>query len=157
VLGVRVEELHPLPAGATVALSTGDSGDHWSEHLHLAGAQPVARYVGGVLDGCPALTRHRYGSGSAWYVSTRLDEPGLSRLLAEVCQRAGVATVRAGLPPGVEVVRRGRFLFVLNHGPVPASVTANGTDLVSGAVVEGSIAVPPGGYAVVREPAADGG
>jgi beta-galactosidase len=65
VLGVRVEEFHPLPAAGTVRLSDHTAASRWSEHLQLAGARPVLRYAEGVLAGRPALTRHRYGDGVA--------------------------------------------------------------------------------------------
>ena len=53
--------------------------------------------------------------------------------------------------PGVELVRRGRYLFVLNRGDEPATVGARGTELLSGNRAEGSVTVPAGGAAVVRE------
>jgi len=40
---------------------------------------------------------------------------------------------------------------VLNHTDVTASVPAFGTDIVTGAVVDGQVKVPAGGVAVVRE------
>jgi beta-galactosidase len=147
VLGVRVEELYPLPAGDTVELSTGDAGWAWSERVHLAGAEAVARYVGGPLDGLPAVTRHRYGTGTAWYVSTDLDDDACARML-------GIP----GTPTGVEVVRRTgegvSWLFALNHTDQPREVPASGRDMVSGEEVAGRLRLPPGGAAVIRTGAA---
>ena len=66
---------------------------------------------------------------------------------------AGV-TPEAPAPPGVEVVRRrdaeSTYLFVLNHTDDPASVPADGTDLVTGEPVAGTVDLAPGGVAVVR-------
>lgn len=147
VLGVRVEEFYPLAAEATVELSTGDSGRAWSERVHLAGAQALARYVGGPLDGLPAVTRHRYSAGTAWYVSTELDEDAYARLLD-----LGETTA------GMELVRRtgadASWLFALNHADRPREVAADGVDLVSGEEVAGSLRLPPGGVAVIRTGAA---
>lgn len=155
VLGIRVEEFLPLAAGETVPLSTGAAGRFWSERVHLTGAEPVDHYAAGVLDGLPAVTRHRYGTGTAWYVSTSLDDAGLARLLGEVTGAAGVGPVRAGLPAGVEVVRRvgaeHAWLFVINHTTEAVDVAADGIDLISGERVDGALALPAGGYAVIRE------
>jgi beta-galactosidase len=60
----------------------------------------------------------------------------------------------------VEVVRRRAgersWLFVLNHTEVPVTVPARGTELVSGAAVDGRLTVAAGGFAVVRSVGADG-
>jgi beta-galactosidase len=49
--------------------------------------------------------------------------------------------------------RRGdaSWLFVLNHTDGEATVAADGTDIVSGVPVSGSVTLPAGGVAVVRE------
>jgi beta-galactosidase len=154
LLGVRVEEFHPVAEGSRVTLSTGHTGDRWSETVHCAGAEALATYTGGVLDGRPAITRHRYGAGFAWYVSTRLDEPGQDALLARVAADAGVRPVCSGLPPGVEAVRRVgagcAWLFLLNHTSTDHEVDADGVELLTGAVVSGRVRVPAGGAAVIR-------
>jgi beta-galactosidase len=176
VLGVRVEEFHPLPAGARVALSDGTAGTLWSEHVQLAGAEPLLWYAEGALAGLPAVTRHqsgdacepdreRSGEGLAWYVSTELADDAYARLLDDVLATAGVAG--GGLPPGVEVVDRRAvssaplpsgadnpdetsWRFVLNHTGAPAEVPAAGVELVSEARVDGALTVAPGGFAVIR-------
>ena len=43
------------------------------------------------------------------------------------------------------------WLFVLNHTDEQVQVPARGTDLVTGAAVDGAVRVAPGGVAVVRE------
>ena len=155
VLGVRVEEFHPLPPEIVAKLSTGDTGTMWSERVNVTGASTVAAYVGGALDGLPAVTRHGYGAGTALYVSTRLDDQAYGRLLVGEARAVGVAPTCAGAAAGVEVVRRRAgdtsWLFILNHSDVARQVPADGVDLVSGASVTGSVRVPAGGYAVVRE------
>jgi beta-galactosidase len=97
----------------------------------------------------PAITRHRFGSGTAWYTSTRLDDTAYQRWLSDVATEAGVVPSTA--PAGVEVVRRGGWLVALNHTDRPQRVPADGVDLVGGADVTGSIELPPGGAAVVRQ------
>ncbi|WP_329090282.1 beta-galactosidase [Streptosporangium sp. NBC_01469] len=138
LLGIRVEEFHPLPPGVALTLSAlgcdrqPETGTFWSEHVHLEGAEAMAVYTGPhtsgtshtfqtPLAGQPAITRHPYGSGTALYVSTRLSDPAYARLL--------------GLEPApVELVRRGDWLFAINHDDKEHEV-------------EG-LRLPPGGFSV---------
>jgi beta-galactosidase len=156
LLGVRVAELLPLAEDERVRLSDGGTGELWSEDVGLAGAEAVAAYVGGELDGRPAITRNRRGAGSAWYVSTQLEPPALEALLAGVLAVAGVRPVLGTAPPpGVEVVRRrGRdhdHLFVFNHTAPTVQVRGPGHDLLSGRDTASGIELPTGAAAVVRE------
>ncbi|TDC29785.1 beta-galactosidase, partial [Micromonospora sp. KC213] len=155
VLGVRVEEFHPLADDEQVPLSGGGTGRIWAETVHLAGAQTISAYVGGTLHGRPAVTRHRFGAGTAWYVSTRPDDETYRRLMVEAAGAAGVEPVCPDAPPGVEAVRRrageASWLFLLNHTDRPQPVPAVGVDLLTDTPVDGTVVVPAGGAAVVRE------
>jgi beta-galactosidase len=153
LLGVRIEEFFPLLADECVELSDGSTGTVWSELGEARGAEVIASYTGTSLTGSPALTRHRYGTGTAWYVGTRLVDEDLARLVQNVCGPAGVQPVPADW--GVEAVRRRHpsgttYLFLLNHGGAEASVRVAGTDLISGAEIGESLTIPAGGVAVVR-------
>jgi beta-galactosidase len=149
LLGVRVEEFFPLLAGDTVRLSDGGTGQIWSELAHTTGAEIIATYVGGVLDGGPAITRN----GRAWYVGTRLDGASRASLLARVCAEAGV--VPTGTTPGVESVRRrgtdANYLFLINHDDRDHTVAGTGRDLLTGDEQVGAVLVPAGGVVVLRE------
>jgi beta-galactosidase len=161
LLGVRSEEIFPLPAGTTVQLSPRDlgqsnswTGSLWTELTQLDGAEAIARYVDGPVAGQPAITRNTVGAGTAWYVGTALDDLALAALLERVSAAADVQPP-VPAPPGVEVVRRrgpqGSYLFVLNHGQTATTVLTRGYDLVSEQETTGSLTLEPGGSAVVRE------
>jgi beta-galactosidase len=159
LLGIRVEQFHPLPPGQPVRLSDGRVGTIWTEQGTAATAEVLATHVDGPVPGAPALTRNRYGAGTAWYVGTRLDEPGLDGLLAEVCAAAGAEPVLAGVAtrahPGLEAVRRRHpdgtgYLFLLNHAGTVAFVPVAGTDLLTGRAVNGELRLSAGGVAVLR-------
>ncbi|MEU8313834.1 beta-galactosidase [Micromonospora sp. NPDC048887] len=155
LLGVRVEEFHPLADGERVPLTGGGTGRIWSETVHPAGAETVSAYAGGVLDGRPAITRHRVGDAYAWYVSTRPDDDTYRRLLTEAARLAGAVPTCPGAPPGVEAVRRhdgdGSLLYLLNHTDEPQRVPAAGVEMLTGEAVGSALTVAPGGVAVVRE------
>jgi beta-galactosidase len=149
MLGVRAEEFHPLLPGESVSLDDGSTATVWTEDLHLEGAEALARYVDGPVAGRPAVTRN----GTATYVATRLGDAALERLLTSVGEAAGGRPPVAGLPAGVEAVRRrgdgAAYLFLLNHGTATVSLPVSGTDLLTGR--DGPIELEPFGVAVVRD------
>jgi len=172
VLGIRVEEFHPLqPATSAGLVADGGSwtgrlwterprterlwtGRLWTERLRAEGASVLAAYDSGDLAGLPAVTKHSFGAGTAWYLSTLLSDDALTALLGSIADAAGVPAS----PPGVSVTRRegtdGRsWLFAFNHGSSAAWVPASGVDLLTGVAVAGTLEVPPGRYAVIREEA----
>ncbi|WP_433004259.1 beta-galactosidase [Kribbella sp. CA-294648] len=146
LLGIRVEEF--LPVGGTIELNNGAVGEGWSERVRLDGAEAVARYQGGTLDGLPAITRYR----NAWYLSTWLRDPAYESLVEQVVRAAGVEP--SGLPRGVEVITRtagdSQYRFVLNHTTDEVSLPYGGLDLVRGETAD-KVSVAPGGWVVLRE------
>jgi beta-galactosidase len=143
LLGIRVEEFVPL--SGPIELDTGEVADGWSERVRLEGAEAIARYQGGVLDGLPAITRHR----NAWYTSTWLNDPDYESLVETVIQAAGI--VPAGLPRGVELITRRSedtsYRFILNHSDQQVDVPFEGLDLITGQPFNGTL--PAGACAVL--------
>ncbi len=148
VLGLSIEEFHPLRANQTVGLTDGRGASIWSERVRPAGAVPVADFASGPDAGHPALTRHGYGEGTAWYVATAVDD--LRPLVARALDEAGVTRPR-GLPETLEAVQRGEHLFLLNHGIEPATVTGvHGVSLLDDGPCDGEITVAGGQVKVLR-------
>ncbi|WP_426764104.1 beta-galactosidase [Pseudarthrobacter sp. 1G09] len=153
LLGVRVEEFHPLLAGSQLKLDDGTVASVWSEHVHLAGAEAVQAFTEYPLEGVPALTRRPVGGGAAWYLATFPDRDGVDALVDRLLAESGVSPAAAA-DAGVELVRRRSadgqgFLFAINHTRSSAAVSATGTDLLTGEPFGGS--VPAGSIAVIRE------
>ncbi|GAA1006911.1 beta-galactosidase [Acrocarpospora pleiomorpha] len=106
------------------------TGMIWSENVRLVGAEAVVTYSSGT----PAITRNRYGAGTAWYLSTQLDDDGYAALLTA----AGLPVASA--PPGVEVIRhRDGTVYAINHTK----------DAVHGIAPN---PLPPGGFAIFNDP-----
>ncbi|GHK04723.1 hypothetical protein SY2F82_65200 [Streptomyces sp. Y2F8-2] len=147
-----LHEWWPLDAGETVECDGprgGFRGTLWSEELQAAHPDAVAaRYKGGELDGLPAVLR----TGRAWYLSTLPEPDALRDLLAGIVADAGARPVLDDLPIGVEAVRRGDLLFVLNHRREPVQVTVPGPhhDLLTGGTVTDTLTLGRYGVAVLR-------
>ncbi|NUO56579.1 MAG: beta-galactosidase [Hamadaea sp.] len=126
VLGLKIDEFWPLPVGGSIGLD-GGTGTIWSEWIETEGAQTVATFTEGELAGRPAITRHEYGEGVAWYLGTRPNPALMRSLLDRVRAEAGVEPVLPGLPDAVQaIVRHGadaEYLFLLNHSADAVTVT----------------------------------
>ncbi len=150
LLGVRVEEFHPLNNSQEVILDDDGSGTLWFEAVDLAeGTQTLRSYASGPKAGMPAITRATRGEGSAVYVSTHLDREHLAALAVEIMSEAGVF-VDVELPsPGwvITTIRRGQdadYVFLIPRDPEatvqvgqlsgiihgPTSSTISGTDVI---------------------------
>ncbi|WP_419994806.1 beta-galactosidase [Streptomyces boninensis] len=108
LLGLTVDEWDPLPSGGTLGLSYGPAatGSVWSEWVEPEGAETLATFTEGELAGRPAVTRHRFGRGTAYYLATRPDAATMRAVVDEVRAQAGVEPVLAGLPEGVQARTR---------------------------------------------------
>lgn len=153
LLGVVVEEFHPLLPGRTVRLDDGATASLWTEDLRTTTAEAVVRHVDGPLPGTPAVTRNAYGAGVAWYVATALEAKRATALVAQVASDAGAVPL-PGAGEGVEVVRRTdgdrTWLFVVNHRADDLEIPVAGHELTRGEAVE-VLRVPAGAVRVLRE------
>lgn len=156
VLGLRIDEFLPLHDGERTTLDDGSVGSVWSDDIVLDGAEAVASFTDGPGAGRAAVTRNAYGSGSAWYVSTKLDGDDLGRLLERVLGEAGVTSADAHPVAGLERVERrtaeARFVFLANHGDVDVDIAdVAGVDVATGEAVSGLV-VPGSGVRIIRSP-----
>jgi beta-galactosidase len=142
--GIRIEEFAPpaepsmsggpVPA-LTIAGLAGGSAQEWGEIVRTDGAEVLATFAGGMLDGLPAITRNRTGDGIAWYVATAPDD--LGAVVDAVLEGAAVEPALPHAVDGVEAVRRGDRLFLLNHTDRPVEAGGHRLEAHGAAVVGG--------------------
>jgi len=168
VLGLVVEDWQPLPPDATnglrpVGAPSGQpavSCTFFSESVHLRGAETLATFTEDFLAGSPAITRHGFGNGTAYYLATQPDQAFLDNWIRDLLAERGIrAPVSAG--PTVEVSPRRsddeEFLFVINHDRQPASVDydtwAGAEDLLApGEHAPSAEDLAPFGVRILRRP-----
>ncbi|WP_394550809.1 beta-galactosidase [Agromyces sp. MMS24-JH15] len=144
------------PAGGASTAHGSHTATILAERLRTEGARVLAAFATGPLEGRPAITRNAVGAGAAWYLGTVVDDALLAAVLDKALGDAGVrgALGTAGeLPEGLEAVRRGAALFLLNHGhaPVTVAVPAGVVDLLTDETSGGSVTVAPGDVRVLME------
>lgn len=159
-LGVWIEEFAPPAAPDLRADGPGEAptlplagevfggaavGSVWGEFLRAADTETVATFTAGALKGWPAVTRRDTGGGAGWYVATLPDPAALRSLARRVVVDAGIDLPSAAAHGAhVEVVRRGRSVFVINHGSEDAELLIDGTDLLTSTSSRGRRLSPQG-------------
>jgi beta-galactosidase len=125
VFGITIPEYEalPEPVGLAVQAKGPLAGDYTAElgadWIVPTTAETLGRFKAWHLESYAALTRHRHGRGTAWYVGTLVKEEAFyDGLIATLLTDAAVVPLFRP-PPGVELsVREGngrRLVFLINH------------------------------------------
>ena len=133
VLGIKVEEWQPFQPGETNLLSVNGvsvEGSHWADLLHATTAEVLATYTQDFYAGSPALTKNRYGKGTAYYAGTVPAQNWLRDWIGAICVEQGVEPlvkadpeVEAGLRTGTD---GDSTLVLVNHANRLAQVNLLG-------------------------------
>ncbi len=161
LIGAKVDEYWPARPDERFTVEFGDgrtaTASWWREDIHLETGTALATYADGLLKGRAAIVANDYGAGRVVYVATLLDDSVFAEVLLDEVAAAGVADRFAGVPAHVECAVRGddthEYVFLLNHDSartVTVALPGAGTDLLTGAAVEGEVTLGPLGAAVVR-------
>jgi beta-galactosidase len=109
--GVYVEEFYPLREGQG-ELSNGLKPELWSELSRLEGAKAIATFKSSDVDGSPALTVREVGDSKVWYQGTELKLGSQKKFFKDIASTLGIDMEVGGES---EVVRRGPYVFTINH------------------------------------------
>jgi len=160
LLGMSVEEFVPLIKGQEITLRFLDGkqaiSDLWADVIQLEGAEVLASFSEDYFAGKPALTRHKFGKGTSYYLGTRLPAEDMQKVFEFAFQDAGVRPT-LDVPAGVEVINRiseeGDFFCILNHLPDPVTIDLKnncGTDLLTGQYLEAYVSIEPYGVRILE-------
>ncbi|MFC0210855.1 beta-galactosidase [Paenibacillus chartarius] len=164
LLGIWVEEVDALhPGQMNTMVMVRQLGKLYGSYecgllcevVHPEGAEAMAVFGSEYYKGLPALTRHRYGSGEAWYAAADPSPKLVREWLAALCVSKGIKPV-CEAPPGVEVTVREqedeRFTFALNFGHETQRLQTDGAErieLLGGTGAAGTyIELPPKGVSI---------
>jgi beta-galactosidase len=122
--------------------------------VRLEGATPLATFGQDYYAGYPAITRHQFGAGTAYYVATQLDDEALGQFIGVIAETAGIMPALSA-PPGVEVATRqsehATYLFVINHLATTQHIALPTpmTDILTSERHSGHLQLPPKGVAIL--------
>ena len=149
MLGLLVEEYAPYSETDQNSIKTIDgrqfSNQFWADVIRLEGAESLADFQSDFYAGKPAVTRNKFGQGTAYYLGTELDSEGLDWLIDKICLEQKITPLASTLPEKVEILKRSGttkdWYFLLNHNSTPVNFQWNrpGLDLISGKSVSQSI------------------
>lgn len=128
--------------------------------IHLEGAESLAVYEQDFYAGRPALTVHRFGQGSAYYVASRNAPMFHKEFLVQLAKEHHLSRVlNTDLPPGVTAQVRSDgesdFVFVMNFQTEEQQIQLGSTaysEMMSGSSVSGELSLPGYGVKVLRRP-----
>ncbi|HWK76558.1 beta-galactosidase [Microbacterium sp.] len=158
LIGASGEEWSGMLTGA-LQLADGFSTDDdaptasiLAERLRAEGGEVLAAHADGDLAGIPAVIRN----DNAWYLGAVVSDGVLDAVLARALAAASVTGPIDGLdtlPDGLEAVRRGDVLFLLNHTqhPIDVPVTAGLVDLLTGEETGDVVGIAPGDVRALSE------
>ena len=160
-LGLSVDEYLPMRPGekSAVRLSSNNEplcqSDFWQEEITVTTAEVLATYESSSRSKSPAILTNESGRGRGWYVSTRLDQPGLGILMDMVLRKAGmeIALPHEKLEHVVRRDEKWEWNFYINHGRLPKEICLDCEEevlLVGGKMDDGNLVIPDGEFAITR-------
>ncbi len=158
--GITVEKVMPFHHGQTepieflgdgAPVQSADVGT-WIEVLECRGAEAVAKYTAGRLDGKAAITSNAHGKGKVVYMGVYLEREALEPFLARILPDFPVKDIPEDLEVTLRRGKEGTFLFAINHGKSSRTVTLPGTyqDLLSGEKVGPELKVARNGIVILK-------
>lgn len=142
VLGLRSMEIDGLYDGeSNFMVSPVEKGEkeryecrNLCDLVKLLGAEPLLVFENDFYKGYPALTRNRFGKGTAYYVCADGGQDFYDSLFQKVTTEAGMKPlVKGGIPEGLEVTSRSgddcEYLFFQNFCREPVRL---GKEVLSG-------------------------
>ncbi|MDD4849335.1 MAG: beta-galactosidase [Gemmiger sp.] len=131
LLGLRRTEIDALYDGETrrctavgAEMPPAATGSILCEVAALAGATPLMQYAEDFYKGSPAVTRHPFGAGKAYYLATRFEEGFYTTFYEKICAGLFPPAWPTPLPQGVHATRRAGYIFLQNFTTQPATVGA---------------------------------
>lgn len=129
VLGLRSEEIdslcdhevnHLLPfTGNPMNMKNSYSCKHLCDLVRLKDAEPLMVYGDNFYKGYPALTRHKYGKGIAYYVCADAEMNFYHDLYNRIITENQLQQIMTDIPDGIEVSSRSgekyEYLFIQNY------------------------------------------
>jgi beta-galactosidase len=162
VLGIHVEEIDALYEGQYNSIMMGDgSGEfqcgHLADLLLTEGAEVLATYGSDFYQGMPAVTRHQFGKGAAYYIASEPEMAFLEKFYGQLIAGYNLDVVW-NTSSGVEVTRRYKdgqaIIFILNHNSTDAAFEIGNkqyVDMLSDETIMGTIQLEPYGVRILRE------
>ncbi len=157
VLGVRGTELDAIYPHDKQGMALADGRSFKITELceipEMHGASTLGVYEEDFYAAQPCLTRHAFGSGTAYYLGAKVEQSGLNAIYADIVGELHLnrALAQDELPAGVIATERGEAIFLQNYSGAPQQIVLGDkyTDLITGETVQGAFTMPTNGCMVL--------
>lgn len=135
--GIEVEEFTALRKTAHVEGVVNSKVQIWCDIIHPITAKTLCTYSDCYFKGKGAITVNNYGKGKVYYIGCDLETEALKSLVRYISENSEIKIVDA--PEGVEIVRRGGCIIVMNHNDFPVQTEVKGHSLISDTDFDGRL------------------
>ncbi len=121
--------------------------------IHAQGSKILGEYQKDFYKNTPAVTENTYGKGKAYYVAFGYDTDFTADFCNDLIETLGIkADTDIKAEKGVEITKRGNFIFILNFSSEERKVTLNKKyfDIITETAISGTVALKSGEYAVLN-------
>ena len=131
-------------------------GTVWCDAMELRGAEAIATWAEGPMEGLSAITSHKVGKGKIVVLGTLPEEAALVEMMKFLATDTGVWTVSGASSNLVAVPRTGKtakgmVVVEIENRPGTLTLDTPATDLLTGKRVNGTIEIPPYGVMVLKQ------
>ncbi len=157
VFGIRVEEtdsIHANNPNSVIYKNKEYTVINNCDIFNTVTAETIGTYGKDFYKGSPAVSKNSYGKGASYYVGFANSGDFIADFCGEIISEHAIkpdTTITA--EKGVEITKRGDFIFVLNFADASKIVTLdkNYTDILTSNNLSGKITLGEGEYAVLKD------
>lgn len=156
VFGIWVEETDSLPDGMkNVVEFNGKEYDaiNFCDILHANSAEILAEYKEDFYKNMPAVTKNRYGDGTAYYCAFANSGDFFHDFAKELISTINIAPdTGIATEKGISVRKRGDVIFVMNFADNEKQVTLDKeyTDILTGKAINGTLTLNKCEYLILK-------
>jgi len=157
VMGIRGTELDAIYPHDENALVMNDGRRFAIRELceipENRGAETLGVFENDFYAGMPCLSRNRYGEGTAYYLSAKLEQAGLDAIYGDIAQALSLTRAQPdNLPKGVIATERGGAVFLQNFSGQEQrfSLSEPYTDLLTDKAMQ-NVTMPANGVMVLKK------
>ncbi len=125
---------------------------HVLDVIHSEGAEILGIYTSDFYSGEPAVTRNKYGKGTAYYTAFRNDEDFTDDFCGDLVNALDICPdTKIKAPKDVLIRKRGDYIFIFNFTESEQTVTFDKSyrDILNEGEVSGDFILPVCGYLVL--------
>ena len=162
VFGLRVDEVdsYETVPGKNSVNYKGKSYPltHIAEVIKPKGAETLAEYESDYYKGTPAVTKHKYGKGTAYYIGFMPDAEFTNEFISDISKEHAVFPIsEITAEPGVHITKREgdgeKYYFAVNYTDEEKKCTLSKEllNIIDERTESGEVVIGPEGFAVYSE------